>query len=398
MSDVRRAVDDVARRSYGRLIATLAAGTRDLAAAEDALGEAFLAALRSWPEAGVPDRPEAWLVTAARRTLIDAARRRDVAARALPSLARLADGEPEPEPPASAIPDKRLELLFTCAHPAIAVGVRSPLMLQAVLGLDAARIASAFLVSPASMGQRLVRAKAKIKQAGIPFAVPGPEQLPERLEFVLDAIYAAYGTGWDERSGLVDEALRLARLVTELLPGEPEAHGLLTAVAHSAARERARRADDGTFVPLDEQDVRRWSPVLMAEAERHLNRATAPGPYQLQGAIQSVHNRRAVTGATDWAAIAALYDALVTYTPSVGAHVARAAAHMQNGAPAAALAMLDALDAPTYQPYWVVRAHCLHRTGADPAGATRIALGLTEDPAVRRHLAEAFGRWGHPAP
>lgn len=394
-ADVRRAVEEAARTSWGRLLAHLAAGTRDLATAEDALAEAFLAAVRSWPGSGVPDRPEAWLLTAARRTLIDAARRRDVATRALPSLERLAHQEPVTP---STIPDKRLELLFTCAHPAIAVGVRSPLMLQAVLGIDAARIASAFLVSPASMGQRLVRAKAKIKQAGIPFTVPDSEQLPERLEFVLDAIYAAYGTGWDERSGLVDEALRLARLVTELLPGEPEAHGLLAALLHGAARERARRADDGTFVPLDEQDVRRWSPALMAEAERHLSRATATGPYQLQAAIQSVHNRRSVTGTTDWAVIAALYDALVTYTPSIGAHVARAAAHMQNGAPAAALAMLDALDAPTYQPYWVVRAHCLHRTGADPAGATRIALGLTEDPALRAHLVTTFGRWSEGAP
>ncbi|GAA3225173.1 RNA polymerase sigma factor [Pseudonocardia petroleophila] len=391
-ADAAQAVEEAARTSWGRLLAHLAAGTRDLAAAEDALAEAFLAAVRSWPRSGVPDRPEAWLLTAARRTLIDAARRRDVATRALPSLARLGGAEPEPVAP-SAIPDKRLELLFTCAHPAIAVGVRSPLMLQAVLGLDAARIASAFLVSPASMGQRLVRAKAKIKQAGIPFAVPGPEQLPERLEFVLDAIYAAYGTGWDERSGLVDEALRLARLVTELLPDEPEAHGLLAALLHGAAREGARRTADGAFVPLDEQDVRRWSPVLMAEAERHLLRATAPGPYRLQAAIQSVHNRRAVTGTTDWTAIAALYDALVTCAPSIGAQVARAAAHMQNGAPAAALAMLDALDAPTYQPYWVVRAHCLHRTGADPGGATRTALGLTEDPALRAHLTETFHDW-----
>jgi RNA polymerase sigma-70 factor (ECF subfamily) len=398
-ADAGQAVEDAARSSWGRLLAHLAAGTRDLAAAEDALAEAFLAALRSWPDGGVPDRPEAWLLTAARRTLIDAARRRDVATRALPALARLAEREPEPEPEPgapSAIPDKRLELLFTCAHPAIAVGVRSPLMLQTVLGLDAARIASAFLVSPASMGQRLVRAKSKIKQAGIPFAVPAPEQLPERLEFVLDAIYAAYGTGWDERSGLVDEAVRLARLVTELLPDEPEAHGLLSALLHGAARERARRADDGTFVPLDEQDVRRWSPALMAEAERHLSAAAAhrtPGPYQLQAAIQSVHNRRAVTGATDWASIAALYDGLVAYTPSIGAQVARAAAHMQNGAPTAALAMLDALDAPTYQPYWVVRAHCLHRTGADPTAATQIALGLTEDPALRAHLVTTFHGW-----
>jgi RNA polymerase sigma-70 factor, ECF subfamily len=388
----------------------LASGTRDLAAAEDALAEAFLAAVRTWPERGVPEHPEAWLLTAARRTLVDAARRRDVATRALPALARMADAADGAEQEPSPIPDTRLELLFTCAHPAIAVGVRSPLMLQAVLGLDAARIASAFLVSPASMGQRLVRAKAKIKEAGIPFAVPGPDQLPGRLEFVLDAVYAAYGTGWDDptgrdarRHGLTREAVRLARIVAELLPDQAEAHGLLAALLHSEAREGARRAPDGAFVPLDEQDARRWAPGTMAEAERHLALAYAavpddPGPYQLQAAIQSMHNRRAVTGYTDWAAVSGLYDRLVRLTPSAGALVARAAAAMQAGDPAGALAMLDALDPARvagYQPYWVVRAHCLQRagdgTGAQRAGA--VALGLTEDPALRAHLHATFTGW-----
>ncbi len=404
-------VDRVARASYGKLLAVLASGTRDLAAAEDALAEAFLAAVRTWPERGVPEHPEAWLLTAARRTLVDAARRRDVATRALPALARLVDvPDPDPPEPSSAIPDGRLELLFTCAHPAIAVGVRSPLMLQAVLGLDAARIASAFLVSPASMGQRLVRAKAKIKEAGIPFAVPGPEQLPERLESVLDAVYAAYGTGWDDptgrdarRHGLTREAVRLARIVAELLPEQAEAHGLLATLLHSEAREGARRGPDGAFVPLDEQDARRWAPAMMAEAERHLALAYAavprdPGPYQLQAAIQSMHNRRAVTGFTDWAAVSGLYDRLVRLTPSVGALVARAAAAMQGGDPAAALALLDALDPERvagYQPYWVVRAHCLHRAGKGPEAqrAGAVALGLTEDPALRTHLHATFTSW-----
>lgn len=405
-ADARRAVEEAARTSWGRLLAHLAAGSRDLAAAEDALAEAFTSAVATWGRDGVPRRPEAWLLTAARRTLIDAARRRDVATRALPSLARLAERETDASVP-STIPDKRLELLFTCAHPAIDAGVRSPLMLQAVLGLDAARIASAFLVSPAAMGRRLVRAKTKIKAAGIPFAVPGPEQLPGRLESVLDAIYAAYGTGWDDPTGargLTAEALRLAGLAAALLPDEPEAHGLAAALLHGEAREGARRDADGRFVPLDEQDVTRWSPQRMAAAERHLSAAAAhrsPGPYQLQAAIQSVHNRRAVTGGTDWASIAVLYDGLVTHTPSIGAQVARAAAHMQAGDPATALRMLDALGSTpvaAYQPFWVVRAHCLHRTGADPTPAARVALGLTEDPAVRRHLAATFRRWSEGAP
>ncbi len=407
MSDALEAVEQVARTSRARLLGYLAAGTRDLTTAEDALAEAFVAALRTWPENGVPERPEAWLLTAARRTLIDAARRRDVATRALPDLARLApDSDDEPDEP-STIPDTRLGLLFTCAHPAIAESVRAPLMLQVVLGLDAARIAAAFLVSPASMGQRLVRAKAKIGQAGIPFAVPGPAQLPDRLGSVLDAVYAAYGTGWDDpagrdvrRRGLTAEAVRLARLVVELLPDEPEARGLLAVLLHSSARDAARRAPDGTFVPLDRQDVARWDPHLMAEAERHLAAAAArrrPGPYQFQAAIQSVHNRRALTGTTDWASVALLYDGLVTLTPSVGAHVARASAHLHAGAPGAALAMLDALDpalVATYQPFWVVRAHARHAAGADPAHAARVALGLTEDPALRAHLAATFAGWG----
>jgi RNA polymerase sigma-70 factor, ECF subfamily len=415
----RTAIDAVARTSYGRLLAYLAAGTRDLAAAEDALAEALVAAVRTWP-AGIPERPEAWLLTAARRALIDVARRRDVAARALPALARLVDSaatEPDPAdlPDAadSAVPDKRLELMFTCAHPAIAVGVRSPLMLQAVLGLDAARIAAAFLVAPAAMGQRLVRAKAKIKDAGIPFALPSAAQLPERLTFVLDAIYVAYGTGWDDptgshagRRGLTEEAQRLARLVTELLPGEPEAHGLLATLLHTQARDAARRGPAGAFVPLDEQDVRMWSPALMAEAERHLAAAARregvgnhdAGPYRLQAAIQSMHNRRAVTGYTDWPTVAELYDALVTQTAALGARVARASAHLHAGRAPAALEMLRALDPALtvgYQPYWVVRAHCLHRAGnVDDAGhAARVALGLTEDPAVRRHLQATFDAW-----
>ncbi len=405
---VHEALDRVARSSRARLLAHLAASVRDLAAAEDALAEAFVAALRTWPERGVPDVPEAWLLTAARRSLIDTTRRRDVATRALPDLARLADDGPGPARDPSGIPDVRLELLFTCAHPAIDAGVRAPLMLQAVLGLDAARIASAFLVAPAAMGQRLVRAKAKIRQAGIPFAVPGPAQLPERLGAVLDAVHVTYGTGWDDpagrdarRRGLTDEALRLARLVVELLPDEPEAHGLLAALLHSQARAGARRAADGAFVPLDRQDVLRWDPVLMAEAERHLRAAgDRPGIHRLHAAVQSVHNRRSVTGSTDWPALARLYDALVGLTPAVGARVARASAHLHAGAPAAALAMLDELDPALvagYQPYWVVRAHCLRGTGADAARAAQVALGLTEDPALRAHLAGALTDRGDPS-
>lgn len=401
---IRQTVEDVARTSYGRLVAYLASVGGDLVAAEDALSEAFLAALRTWPERGVPARPDAWLVTAARRSLIDVSRRRQVAARALPDLARLVDQSEGTErslgmAASPAIPDKRLELLFACTHPALDPAMRSPLMLQTVLGLDAVRIGAAFLVAPATMGQRLVRIKAKIKDAGVPFAVPGAEALPERLSSVLDAVYAAYGTGWDEQhvdrgKGLVREALRLAGLVVELLPGEPEAHGLLALLHHSHARAGARRDGDGDFIPLDRQDVHRWSAPDIASAEEHLALALPAGrigPYQLHAAIQSVHNRRAVSGRTDWVAIAALYDGLVALTPTVGGYVARAAAHGRASGPQVGLDLLDELPADRvlrYQPYWVARAHCLQGVGrgAGAAEAAGIALQLTEDPAVRRFL------------
>ena len=395
-----RAVEDVARSSYGRLVAYLASLTGDLQAAEDALGDALLAALRSWPEHGVPERPESWLVTAARRRIVDAARRRDTAARNLPDLALL-QAEQQDDPAPAAVADKRLELLFACAHPIVAEPMRSPLMLQTVLGLDAARIASAFLVAPSTMGQRLVRAKERIRRAGVPFRLPDEAQLPERLESVLDAVYAAYGTGWDDpagldpgRQGLTAEALRLAELLTDVLPDEPETRGLYALLLHLEARAGARRSADGDFVPLLEQDTGLWSADRLTLAEQHLRTALAaghPGPYQVQAAIQSVHNLRAATGRTDWAAIAQLYDALVVLAPSTGAQVARAAAHRACTGPAAALDLLEVLPAAQvreYQPYWVLRAHCLHdldRT-ADAQHAARLAVGLTADPAVRDHL------------
>ncbi len=399
-----RAVDELARTSYGRLVAYLASISGDLQSAEDALGDALLAALTSWPERGVPDRPDSWLVTAARRRLVDAARRRDTAARSLPALALLQAEQQDTAAPA-AVPDKRLELMFACAHPAVAEAMRSPLMLQTVLGLDAARIAGAFLVAPATMGQRLVRAKEKIRRAGVPFRVPLREQLPERLGPVLDAVYAAYGTGWDDpdgldsvRRGLTAEALRLAQLLTELLPDEPEASGLSAMLLHLQARSAARRDRDGRFVPLGEQDTAIWSRASIELAERHLARALAagrPGPYQVQAAIQSVHNLRVVTGGTDWAAIGQLYDALVVLAPSVGASVARAAAHRSLDGPTGALALLEQLppaQVRDYQPYWVLRAHCLHDLGRADASAqaARAAIALTTDAAVRTHLQQTL--------
>ncbi|QBR92733.1 RNA polymerase sigma factor [Nocardioides euryhalodurans] len=402
-SPTAAAVDEVARTSYGRLVAYLATVSGDLAAAEDALGDALVAALSTWPDRGIPERPESWLLTAARRRIIDASRRRDVARSALPELARAIEERWEQQP-AGEIPDDRLRLMFACAHPAIAPEMRSPLILQAVLGLDAARISRAFLVAPTTMGQRLVRAKAKIKDAGIPFRVPGPEELPERLDAVLEAVYAAYGTGWDDVDGLDDarqelvpEAIRLARLLTELLPGEPETHGLLSLMLHSHARHDARRDASGAYVPLADQDVTSWSRELVGEAERHLAVALGGGrlgPYQLLAAIQSLHNRRSATGQTHWNGIVQLYDGLIRLAPTTGTAVARAAAHRQVSGASTALAQLDALVAELgeaavagYQPYWVLRALCEQELGLPtaPASADR-AVALTTSPHVTAHL------------
>lgn len=399
--DARAAAELAARTSYGRLVAYLAARSRDVAAAEDALGDAFIAALESWPRAGVPDKPEAWLLTAARRRLIDAGRRKAVGAAAATDVRSGADGAAREATSSTMFPDDRLKLLFVCAHPAIDESLRTPLMLQTVLGLDAARIASAFVVAPATMGQRLVRAKTKIRDAGIRFEIPEPHELPERVQSVLEAIYAAYGSGWEDvagsdprRKGLAEEAIWLGRLVVRLMPDEPEAQGLLALMLYCEARRGARRRAGGGYVPLSEQDVALWSRPMMSEAEEVLAaaaRAKQPGRFQLEAAIQSVHAQRAVTGATDWAAIALLYEGLLRMTPTVGAHVAYAAALAEARGAGEGLAALEAIsadDVAMYQPYWALRAHLLKRVGrADEAqDVFARAIGLSEDVAVRDFL------------
>ena len=397
------AAELAARASYGRLVAYLAVRSRDVAAAEDALGDALLAALRTWPVRGVPERPDAWLLAAARRRLIDAARHTRVTDAAGAELRATADSDREP----AVLPDRRLELLFVCAHPAIDPAVRTPLMLQTVLGLDAARIASAFVVAPAAMGQRLVRAKAKIRDARIRFEVPSAEELPDRLDAVLEAIYAAYGSGWEDvagadprRRGLTDEAIWLGRLVCRLAPDEPESEGLLALMLHCEARRGSRRDAEGRYVPLDRQDSRLWSRAAIDEAEGILARAAQlgrPGRFQLEAAIQSVHARRAVTGNTDWEAIALLYEGVLRCAPTVGAHVGYAAALAEARGGATGLAVLDAIPAEaiaSYQPYWALRAHLHSRLGqsdlASPAFAR--AIGLSEDPAIRAFLSAQSSR------
>jgi RNA polymerase sigma-70 factor (ECF subfamily) len=378
------------------------ARSRDVAAAEDALGDAFLAALESWPRTGVPEKPEAWLLTAARRRLVDGARHAQVTVAAVPDLWVVMDRAGDDTASDVVFPDERLKLLFVCAHPAIDETVRTPLMLQTVLGLDAVRIAAAFLVAPATMGQRLVRAKAKIRDAGIRFEVPDPRELPRRLESVLEAIYAAYGSGWEDvagadprRRGLAGEALWLGRLVARLLPGEPEALGLLSLMLHCEARRPARRDAGGGYVPLSRQDVTRWSRPMMEEAERLLAeaaRAERPGRFQLEAAIQSAHARRATGEDADREAIALLSEGLTRLAPSVGARVASAAALAEARGAAAGLAALDAIASDAvaaYQPYWALRAHLLGLLGrAGPAReAYARAIELSQDAAVRDFLA-----------
>lgn len=400
-SPAAHAAEHAARRSYGKLVAFLAARTRDVAAAEDALAAAFEAALRDWPSHGTPANPEAWLLTVARRSMIDAARRRKTHDDAIPDLLLITD-EATDDTPARAIPDDRLLLMFACAHPAIEPGVRAPLMLQTILGFDAASIASAFLVAPATMGQRLVRAKAKIKQAGIPFRLPDADDLPERLAAVLEAIYAAYTEGWSDAAGtdarrrnLAEEGIWLGRLVTMLLPDEPEALGLLALMLHAQARQAARRDARGEYVPLAEQDVAAWDHALIDEAEVLLHRAStrgAIGRYQLEAAVQSAHVVRRLTGRADWEAIVRLYDALALLTGSPVVAINRAVAIAETHGTAAGLAALAEIEADArladYQPYWAARAGLLARSGDAAAAdaAYQRAIGLEADPAVRRFL------------
>ena len=371
-----------------------------MTAAEDALAEAFAAALAHWPQSGVPANPEAWLITTAKRKTIDSARHRHRAEQAADHLKLMADELTCAND--NEIPDERLSLMFACAHPAIEAGIRAPLILQTVLGFDAATIASAFLIAPSSMSQRLVRAKAKIRRAGIPFRLPSRGDLSERLDAVLDAIYTTYCEGWSDprgtdinRRNLATEGIWLGRLVASLLPDEPEALGLLALMLHTEARREARRSADGEFVPLTEQDTLLWDRTLIEEAEMLLLRAStmkAIGRFQLEAAIQSAHATRCFTGRTDWRAILGLYDALWRMTHSPVVAINRAVALAETDGPQAGLAALDVQAADgrlsQYQPYWAARAELLSRAGheQDAGEALDIAIGLESDPAIRRFL------------
>lgn len=400
----RRVAETAARTSYGKLLAILASRTRDIARAEDALAHAFAKALEIWPERGVPANPDAWLVTTARNTMTNDHRHDRVRDASAAELARhydaLADSSRE-------FADERLKLLFVCAHPAIDPAARTPLMLQTVLGLDAARIAASFMIQPATMSQRLVRAKARIRETGLRFDVPEADRLRDRLPDVLDAIYAAFGTGWDAGAdqpdglrGLPEEAIYLARLLLDLLPDAPDAMGLLSLMLFTHARRAARRGPDGAFVPLDAQDARLWDRNMVIEAETLLTTAARFGQfgrYLCEAAIQSVHAQRAVTGRLNLGALETLYRLLITHHPTIGGGVALASVLRQQGRLAEALAMLDGFavgEVATYQPLWVLRAHCQRDLAQPFTESAGTALRLTSEPALRAYLAQAFGLSG----
>jgi RNA polymerase sigma-70 factor (ECF subfamily) len=394
-------IEALVRESYGRLVAYLAARSGDIAGAEDALSEAFVAALERWPSTGVPQKPEAWLLQVARNRSIDAARHRKVLTDTTAIVQQLTEEAQNVANQSDPFPDERLKLLFVCAHPAIDEAARTPLMLQTVLGLDASRIASAFLVSPDAMSQRLVRAKTKIRAARVPFSIPEMNEWGERMEFVLDAIYSAYTTGWDSinetdttHRGLTTEAIQLARTLVQLMPDEPEVRGLLALMLHCDARQNSRSTAAGEFVPLDQQDTALWSRSLIEEAESQLRVASnfrQMGRYQLEAAIQSMHAHRVISGEIDWREIALLYEGLVRLAPRIGLFVGRAVALAQAVGPEKGLSALAEIPADrvvTYQPYWAARAHFLSqlkKTGGAKEAFER-AASLTEDAGMRRYL------------
>ena len=410
------ALAGVVRESYGRLLALLAAPGRDIAAAEDALADAVERALTRWADDGVPDNPEAWLLVVARNRLRDAWKSAaSKTSRPLDETDWENDEFVGTEAAAgSDIPDRRLELMLVCAHPAIAASVRTPLMLQVVLGVNAEAIAAAFAVEHSAMAQRLVRAKKRIRDTGIPFEMPEREQLAERLPAVLEAVYGAYAIDWQlvpqgsatmvatgaapVADSLSAEAVHLALVLVDLLPDEPEVLGLAALVCLSESRRPARRADDGCFVPLEEQDVTRWDGAMIARGESLLTRAHAqrrPGRFQYEAAIQSVHCSRASRGPVDAETLRTLHRALVRTAPSLGAQVALAALDGEIDGPAAGLQALDAVTDPAverFQPALAVRAHLLATAGRldEAARGYRRAIEATSDPGVAEYLARCL--------
>lgn len=389
MSDANRAAELAARDSYGRLLAYLASRTHDIALAEDALADAFATALKTWPRDGVPERPDAWLLTVARNRLTDRQRHqvRFLTQSEIPEF-------PSPHQPDQPLPDNRLALMMVCAHPALASDLHAPLMLQTVLGIDARTIARLFLVSPAALTKRLVRAKTKIRDAGIPFQIPETQDLRTRANAIFEAIYALHAQDWlNPTDGMGDEALYLADLLCTLLPDDAEASGLAALIALSHARSGARMSN-GILVPTEHQDTDSWDDRLIGYGKRQLARAyrlSQIGRFQIEAAIEAVHIARKDTGSTDWPALNRLYASLLKIAPSAGAMVAQAAVTSRLHGPKAGLDALTAIEkriGTGLQPYWAARADMLIRLGRSDAARESFdrAISLTTDPPLLRYL------------
>ncbi len=409
----RRAAEQAARLAYGRLLASLCQQGATISEAEDALGDAFVRAIDRWSSHGVPDAPEAWLLTTARRVLIDRARHAAVATRAQSEFvdqqppAQLVSVMEQMEQEPGDLRERRLELMMLCAHPEIAANARAPLMLQTVLGLTAQKMSAAFLVSPSTLGQRLARAKKSIRSNKLNFEIPPKEERETRVHDVLDAIYAAFGTAYETvndaknvRQGLAHEAIWLAQILVHELKDVAEAHGLLSLMLFVQARVDARRSDSGEFVPLSRQDRALWDRRLIVAAEHHLGKAAKlkkPGRFQVEAAIQSHHTQFDPATGPDWQAICSLYDVLVVRAPTLAAWVGRAAAI---GEARGAGDGIDALDVipedlvADFQSYWAVKAHLLGQLKRNEAAeaAYNRAIGLCEDEAVRSFLLQQKDR------
>ncbi|MFH8935749.1 RNA polymerase sigma factor [Streptomyces griseosporeus] len=382
-------VEAVFRAEYGRAVAVLVRFLGDIDLAEEAVQEAFTTAVRKWPETGVPPSPAGWIITTARNRAVDRLRR-EATRDARHAEAALLHA---PDPPAEEGPvrDDRLRLIFTCCHPALAPQARVALTLRLLGGLTTAQIARAFLVPEATMAQRLVRAKAKIRKARIPYRVPRDADLPDRLQGVLAVVYLIFNEGYTGDPGLCDEAVRLGRLLAELMPDEPEVTGLLALMLLTESRRPARTDAAVALVPLPEQDRSRWDAALIAEGQdlvRRCLRRGRPGPYQIQAAINAVHSDAPTAGATDWRQILRLYDQLTALAPGPVVALNRAVAVAEVDGPAAALELVDALALDDYHVFHAVRADLLRRLGRATEAAREYdaAIRLTESGAERTVL------------